>query len=295
MAVRLPPIQLLAAFEACARLNSFKKAALELSITAPAVSHQIKQLEDCLDCQLFTRLTRRVELTDSGYAFQNIAENTLTTYRSGFSAFLQQFSIPTIRLSVTPFVAFEIIIPKLHEFRELHPDIDLRIETSMALIDFENEPIDAALRCGGGNWEGVEKLFISDCQAALVASKSLLESRPIKSMDDFKQHTLIYTRDYDDDWKKVAINMGLDKVVGKNHLVMDSHLASLKAAEEGLGIAIGLFPQNNQWIKTGRLVTIEKPINISDKSYFIFRRNSKKQIQLDSCYRWLKTKYDELA
>lgn len=294
MAMRPPPIQLLAAFEACARLSSFKKAALELSITAPAVSQQIKQLEDYLDCQLFIRQTRRIELTDSGYAFQNIAENTLATYHSGFDAYLQQFSIPTIRLSVSPFVAFEIIIPKLHEFGELYPDIDLRVETSMALIDFENEPIDAALRCGDGNWEGVDKLFISDCQAALVASKSLLRSRPINSVSDFKQHTLIYTRDYDDDWQKVADSMGIDKVIGKNHLVMDSHLASLKAAEEGLGIAIGLFPQNNQWLKEGRLLTIEKPVDISDKSYFVFRRNSKKQVQLECCYKWLKAKYDEL-
>ncbi len=294
MAIRPPPIQWLAAFEACARLNSFKKAASELSISAPAVSLQIKQLEDYLDCQLFFRLTRRVELTDSGYAFQSVAKNTLATYRAGFSDFLQRFSVPTIRLSVTPFVALEIIIPKLHEFRKLHPDIDLRIETSMALIDFESESIDAAIRLGDGNWEGVDKLLISDCQSALVASKSLLESRPIKSVADFKHHTLIYTRDYEDDWKKVAKNMGVDKVIGKNYLVMDSYLAAVKAAEEGLGIAIGVFPLKNHWIRMGRLVTVSKPVEIAYKNYFVFRRNSKKQVQLECCFRWLKAKYEEL-
>jgi len=289
-----PQIQLLGAFESSARLSSFKKAAAELSITASAVSQQIKQLEAYLDVQLFNRLTRRIELTEAGLAFQRVAENTLSTYRSGFSAFQQQFSKPTIRLSVIPFVAFELIIPNLHEFRHLYPDIDLRIETSMALIDFEKEPIDAALRFGDGHWAGVEKLLISDCQFALVASRSLLESRPINSLDDFASHTLIHTRNSEDDWQKVANNLGVDKIVGRNDLVMDSYLSAMKAAEEGLGIAMGLFPLNNKWVRMGRLVTVFEPIDIPYKNYFVFRRNDKKQEQLECCYQWLKSKYEAL-
>mgnify|MGYP000022797635 FL=1 len=294
MYIKPPQIQLLTAFESAARVNSFKKAATELSITASAVSQQIKQLEAYLDVQLFNRLTRRVELTEAGVAFQRVAENTLSTYRSGYSAFQQQFSKPTIRLSVIPFVAFELIIPNLHEFRQLHPDIDLRIETSMALIDFDKEPIDAALRFGDGNWNGVEKLIISDCQSALVASRSLLESRPINSLDDLASHTLIHTRSSEDDWQKVANNLGVSKIVGKNYLVMDSYLSAMKAAEEGLGIAIGLFPLNNKWVRMGRLVTVFEPIDISYKNYFVFRRNDRKQKQLACCFQWLKAKYQAL-
>ena len=291
---RPPPIQLLAAFEAASRLNSFKKAAAELSITASAISQQVKQLEAFLDVQLFQRLTRKVVLTESGRAFQRVAENTLASYQTGYDAFQQQFSKPTIRLNVIEFVAFELIIPGLHEFRALNPDIDLRVETSMALVDFEREPVDAAVRFGDGNWEGLETYLLSECQSALVASRSLLESQPIKSIIDLEGHTLIHTRSTEDDWQKVATNMGVQKITGKNELVMDSYLAAMKAAEAGLGIAIGLFPLNNQWLRQGRLVTVSKPIAIPYKNYFVFRKNDKKRAQLERCYLWIKKRYQEL-
>jgi len=294
MHTKAPPIQLLAAFEASARLNSFKKASEELAITASAVSQQIKQLEAYLDNQLFRRLTRQVELTESGIAFQRIAEDTLSTYHSSYRAYQQQFSTPTIRLSVIPFVAFEIVIPNLHEFRQLHPDIDLRIETSMSLLDFDHEPIDAAVRFGEGNWKGLETRILSHCQATLVGSRALLESRPINGVNDLEQHTLIYTRNTGDDWKRVANSMGVNKISGSNTLVMDSYLAAMTAAEQGLGIAIGLFPLSNKWLKMGRLIAIAPPIDIPDKNYFVNRPNDKKQHQLDCCYQWIKTKYEEL-
>ena len=291
---RPPPIQLLAAFEAASRLCSFKNAAIELSITASAVSQQVKQLEAYLDTQLFLRLTRKVVLTESGIVFQQVAENTLASYQSGYDAFQQQFSKPTIRLSVIPFVAFELIIPHLHEFRALHPDIDLRVETSMALIDFEKEPVDAAVRFGDENLQGMEMLLLSNCQSSLVASHSLLASQPIKSVKDFEGHTLIHTRSSEDDWQKVAKSMGAQRITGKNVLVMDSFLGAMKAAEEGLGIAIGLFPLCNKWVKLGRLATVSEPIEIPYKNYFVFRKNDKKQEQLERCYLWIKKQYEAL-
>ncbi len=291
---RAPPIQLLAAFEAAARLNSFKNAASELSVTASAVSQQVKQLEDYLEVQLFQRSTRKVVLTEAGLAFQQVAASTLSNYQAGFSAFQQQFAKPSIRLSVIPFVAFELIIPCLHEFRAQYPDIDLRVETSMALVDFEREPVDAAVRFGAGHWPGLETLVLSDCQSALVASRNLLASHPIKSAKDFEHHTLIHTRSTEDDWQKVANNLGVKKIVGQSALVMDSFLGAMKAAEEGLGIAIGLFPLCNQWVKAGRLVTVSKPVAIPYKNYFVFRKNDKKREQLECCYLWLKKRYQEL-
>lgn len=291
---RPPPIQLLTAFEAASRLKSFKKAGIELSITPSAVSQQIKQLETYLGMQLFQRLTRQVALTESGLSFQRVAENTLASYQSGYEAFQQHFSKPTIRLSVIPFVAFELIIPNLHEFRSLHPDIDLRVETSMALVDFEKEPVDAAVRFGEDNFKNVEALLLSNCQSALVGSPALLNKHPIHSVKDLEAHTLIHTRSSVDDWQKVAKSMGVDKIIGKNVLVMDSFLGAMKAAEEGLGIAIGLFPLCNKWVKKGRLATVSEPDEIPYKNHFVFRKNDQKREQLEHCYHWIKKQYQEL-
>ena len=66
MARRLPPLNSLRAFEAAGRHLSFTKAAIELTVTQAAISHQVKTLEDNLNLALFKRLPRQLELTRAG-------------------------------------------------------------------------------------------------------------------------------------------------------------------------------------------------------------------------------------
>ena len=66
MVLRLPPLSALRAFEAAARLRSFKTAAEELFITPTAISHRIRVLEEYLERPLFVRKVRAVELTADG-------------------------------------------------------------------------------------------------------------------------------------------------------------------------------------------------------------------------------------
>ena len=68
MVRHLPPLNALRAFEASARHLSFARAADELGVTASAVSHQIKQLEEILGTRLFVRMTRKIALTQAGRA-----------------------------------------------------------------------------------------------------------------------------------------------------------------------------------------------------------------------------------
>ncbi|PCJ46477.1 MAG: hypothetical protein COA99_02660 [Moraxellaceae bacterium] len=290
-----PPIQLLTTFEASARLSSFKKAGEELCITASAISQQIKQLEDNLGVPLFHRLTRKIELTEAGTAFQRIAAQTLSTYHSGFSAFRLQLSKPTIRLSTIPFVAYELLIPKLHVLNALHPDIDLRIETSMSLVDLDHEPIDAAVRFGNGRWNDLHCHILSSAQAGLVASPKLLAQNPITQLDDLANHTLIHTRNSENDWKKVAQTIGKESIPNKGELVLDTYLAAMMAAENGLGVAIGLFPLSNNWVASGRLETIAPLTNTELAHYFVYRKNNPKLKQLQQVQDWVQRQFKDLS
>ncbi|OUS25434.1 hypothetical protein A9Q99_21130 [Gammaproteobacteria bacterium 45_16_T64] len=290
-----PPIHLLVSFEASARHNSFKKAGVELSITASAISQQIKQLEEHLGISLFHRLTRKIELTEAGVVFQRISQHTLHAYHSGYSAFQQQFSKPTIRLSVVPFVAFELLIPHLQELESLCPEIDLRIETSMSLVDFEQEPIDAAVRFGLGDWPNLHCHVLAPSQASLVAAPKLLQNQPIRTIDDLANHTLIHTRNSENDWHKVAQLSGVKRIPHKNELVFDTYLSAMKAAENGLGVAIGLFPLNNNWIASGRLQPIIPPLDTPYNHYFVYRKNNPKLEQLACVQDWIQQRFNELA
>src|SRR5260221_13879431 len=79
MIYRLPPLNALRVFEAAARHLSFKDAAVELSITQAAVSHQVKSLEEYLGVELFRRAGRGVQLTETARA-------CLPKLREGFHA-----------------------------------------------------------------------------------------------------------------------------------------------------------------------------------------------------------------
>ena len=286
----LPPIHLLIAFEAAARQHSFKLAAQTLHITPSAVSQQIKQLEQHLNMPLFTRLTRSVELSEYGKAYLPVAQQTLTTYRNCHDSFIYQVSSPTLRISMIPFVAYEIVIPALQEFKALYPNIELRIETSMSLVDFEREPVDGAIRFGDGNWPNLEVHTISSCHCALVASPQYLENNPVDNIRELSDHTLIYMQGSMNDWQRTTEFLNGNTIENNPKLVVDSYLSAMRAAEEGLGVAIGQLPLISTWLESGRLVALNEAVLIPEEYYFVFPQNSfKKELLLDF-YQWLAKK-----
>lgn len=289
-----PPLQWLSAFEAAARLQSFKKAGDALSVTPSAISQQIKLLEDHLGLLLFNRLTRKVELTDSGHAYFQLAEKTLSIFKAGHQSFCERFSKPTLRISMMPFVALDIVLPALHQFQAQQPNVELRIETSMSVIDFESDTIDAAIRFGDGQWPGLTILPLTPCSATIVASPALLAQQPINQVQDLFPHTLIHCRNTHNDWSDVARFVGLDEIKTQGNLVLDCYLAALSAAENGLGVAIGILPLCQSWIKKGRLAMLAPPVPIQQQYYFVMRNDQHKRAELLKVYQWIKNLFDSL-
>src|SRR5512134_3177713 len=123
MYARLPPLNALRAFEAAGRHLSLKKAAAELNVTPAAVSHQIKALEDFLGVKLFRRRNRALELTEAARA-------CLPKLREGFDSLAQAVarlrahtSGGMLMVSAAPSFAARWLMPRLHRFLDLHPDV----------------------------------------------------------------------------------------------------------------------------------------------------------------------------
>lgn len=293
---RPPSLQLLPAFEASARLLSFSKAAAEMHLTASAISQQIKLLEDQLGVLLFRRLTRRIELTEAGHAFAAVARRTLATYRQGHAQMLKQFARPALRLSMVPLVAHELVLPALSAFQQAHPGLDLQLETGMALLDFDQHPVDAAVRFGIAPWPGLEALPLSDCQGTVVASPELVRRLPVSGPQDLRQHTLIHSRGTQMDWDLAAASVGMARIPRKGDLVLDTDLAALRAAEQGLGVALAILPLIHPWLEAGRLVALTPPTDVPMKLHFVFRQSEcdARREQLMLIHRWLKSLFDTL-
>lgn len=293
---RPPALQLLPAFEASARLLSFSKAAAEMHLTASAISQQIKLLEEQLGVALFRRLTRRIELTEAGHAFATVAQRTLATYRQGHAQMLKRFSRTALRLSMVPLVAHELVLPALSRFQQAHPDIDIQLETGMALVDFDQQPVDAAVRFGIGPWPGLEALLLSACQGTAVAAPELVARLPVSNASDLRRHTLIHARGTQVDWDAAAASVGLAHIPRKGDLVLDTDLAALRAAEQGLGVALAILPLIKPWLAAGRLQALMPPNELPMKLYFVFRQNESeaRRAQLMLVYRWLRALFDTL-
>ena len=295
MSLKPPPLQWLPAFEAAARLVSFRRAAEELHITTSAVSQQVRQLEAYLAQALFLRQNRTVRLTETGRAYAALASQVLQSYRQGHERLMQRAARPALRITMTPLVAHELVLPALADFQSHQPDIDLHIESSMEVADFASLSVDAAIRYGSGVWPGLESLPLSRCSASLVAAPSLLARQPIQQLSDLAAHTLIHQRADRSDWASAAAELGLNEVPSKGDLMLDSNLAALRAAEQGLGIAIGVWPLVQPWLDDGRLVAILPPRPLSTGDHLVFRRDDPRREYLLTVYDWLKGRFDQLA
>ena len=157
------PLGAIRAFEAAARHGSFKLAAQELSVTPAAISHQLAALEEYLGTALFIRSNRLVQLTPVG---KTLAEQ-VTTSLLGLQSALQVAAteakpVNTLVVSAAPSLAAKWLVPRLHRFHALHPDIDLRLSSENQKHDLiRDASIDVVLRYGKGNYVGLhaEKLW----------------------------------------------------------------------------------------------------------------------------------------
>lgn len=282
-----PPIQYLPAFEAAARLRSFKAAGNELSISASAISQQIKSLEGFLGISLFERMPREVRLSAAGYTFYSVAEQTLNQYQAGCSRFAEQYHSSTLRISMDPYTAHEVIIPRLHDFYKRHQAIELIIETSMRAEDLTNSHLDGAIRFGQPPWAACESQKICEAQCNFVASEEYLESHPFTAVEDFRHQTLLHTRRDINDWQRVFDLSGFKGEPAKEFF-FDSHSAALRAAEEGLGLALGIVPTINAALREGKFVAVSKQhFPMVEAFYLVSKVNDGKKKSYQALHRWL--------
>jgi LysR family glycine cleavage system transcriptional activator len=281
---RLPPIQLLAAFEAAGRSGSFKQAARELHVTPSAISQQLRALEDALGFALFERQARAVTLTEAGGLYLEVARETLDVFRRGSVRVLERYRRHVLRLNADPSVAHEILIPALSSFERAHRDIDLRLETSNALIDLRVDAADAALRYGRGPWPGVVSLPVAEMVSTPVASPGLLEQKPLRSVSDLSQHTLLRVQGTPDYWRQFATQAGFGI---RRQRGFDSYQATLQAAAHGIGIALGLFPVSTAWVRDRRLIA-PLPLRLNAAGYqLVCRPGDERRTDLVKLLAWL--------
>jgi LysR family glycine cleavage system transcriptional activator len=273
---RLPPLNALRVFEAAARHLSFKDAAVELSITQAAVSHQVKSLEEYLGVELFRRVGRGVQLTEAARA-------CLPKLRDGFDALAAAVEMIRDRgaeselvITAPPVFTARWLFPRLADFARREPKVEVRVVASskmvdagaldsvalMSNLDLRNESSGVEVHLGAGAYPGyrTDKLF--DVKMAVVAAPDLVKgAKALKHPEDLAQQVLLHDDAmnlvaHGNAWQKWLDAAGVaDRVDGSHGPHFSSNILSLEAASQKLGVALALRPLVDADIASQRLVT----------------------------------------
>jgi LysR family glycine cleavage system transcriptional activator len=254
----LPPLNALRAFEAAARLSSFKDAAAELGVTHGAISRHVRLLEEWLGPPaLFRRLNRRVELTPTGAALLTETAPALDRLSAAVDRHQARGgkAAPAI-LRVNALATFSLrwLLPRLAQFRDLHPEIEVRLSTAIEPVDALREPYDLIIRGGPDTFYGFTcRLFLTERRLP-VGSPALLERLPLSDIADLRRHTLLHASTMPRLWSDWLVAAGAPDLEPAGSLTLDHFYLALQAALDGLGIAMGPTALVADDLAAGRLV-----------------------------------------
>jgi len=271
MTTRLPSLNGLRAFEAAARHLSFTQAASELNVTQTAISHQIRRLEEELGIRLFVRKNRALALTPKARDYLPGVRAAFNDLRLATDRLLRKDDDHVLTVSTLASLAAKWLLPRLTAFQEAHPGIDVRITTSTALVDFRGGDVDAAIRYGRGNWQGLRAEWLMADDFFPVCSPALLNGkRPLNCPEDLRDHVLLHTSTNSDDWRQWLTAAGLPSDISKQPgITFDLILMTVQAAIDGIGVAMGRTSYVQDDIAKGRLVVPFKIALPADAGFYL--------------------------
>ncbi len=263
-----PPLNPLRTFEVAARLGSLTLAADELNVSQVAVSRQVKTLEEYLGVTLFKRLHRGIEMTDEGRRlfegvtrqFEEIANASKRVSRRGRRDILAIQSYTTF--------SQRWLIPRLTQFHDAFPRIEVRLSSSVVPVDFETQNLDAAIRAGKGGWPGLHCEKLIDIELIPICTPEYQRQHNLKTPDDLSRARLLHSMARPTDWaawiKRTGANVNPEPGIRFESSALAYEAASL---DSGVALAVRVFVKRQ--LQNGSLVAPFEQTCYSGEGYFL--------------------------
>ncbi|MGI9372061.1 MAG: LysR substrate-binding domain-containing protein [Hyphomicrobiales bacterium] len=256
-------------FEATARLGSITKAGDELGLTQAAVSKQIRALEENLGIALFERRNRAVHLTDAGRMLWQQVARGLEQIADAADTLRQSQKANEIVLRSQLCEGLYWLMPRLSDFYQKHPHIEVRVSISTKPISEAEERFDLALQSTRRAHGSAQCLFTGADEVFPICSPDYLQGKHVPlALDDLDAHRLLHHKPPQQDWTdwdNWLDEIGTETRVGQRGEVYDSYPMMMQAVLEGHGIAIGWARTSAHLLSTGALVCpFDAALKISD-------------------------------
>lgn len=269
----LPPLKSLVVFEACVRLGNFTRAARELKVGQPAISHQIRTLEAALSMNLFDRRGAQTVPTADALAYYRGIAGALADIARASALIRRKRWPPALTLATYPGIAMYWVMPRLSAVKRADPGLVIRVTTAERDQDIPLHEVDCAILFGDGAWPGFEsrqlmREVVVPVAAPAVAAKAAGRSRA----DILRRGPLIHLEDQDRRWfswtdwrdRKSPEATEIDPGV-----TVTNHGIAIHQALMGHGITLGWRGVIDELIDNQLLVALDPETLSSERGYYL--------------------------
>jgi len=262
-------------FCVAARYESFRTAAEELFITASAVSHQIKSLEQELGLALFERGTRDLKLTERGKEFYEEVSPLIEQLDGVATSFRAAGKRSSVRISVQPFFASELFVPRLSEFTAEHPEIDIQVGSSDETPEKHPSDADLSIRLFKKPPADMFSNLLFPLRLVPAGSPDFRRQLSVRNKTVKSEFPLIVHQTQSKAWQQWERDSGIALPPDSKVTRLDSMIAVVRAAEQGIGAALVPVPLADLWFQQGSIVRLFKQELVADVSYYLVSREER--------------------
>ncbi|WP_353157520.1 LysR family transcriptional regulator [Salinisphaera shabanensis] len=262
---RIPPIQSLDALVSVARLGSLAAASEELHLSVPTLSRRIARLEADLGISLFERRPRGLVLTTAGEAYHAKILPALKLLHVAHAGSAKERR-HTVRLTTIPAFANRWLLPRLHRFSEMHPEIEVDLIASTSLERLDDQDLDLAIRLARD--DAMPEPPLLPIHVSPIWSAARIQAPCVPA--DVLEHVLLDPDHRPEFWREWLAAYQLDQHVVTTRPVDPLLLYELTASDRGVGI--GLDPLMTDLVDQGRLATMRAYRVRSSRSFHLVQK-----------------------
>ena len=283
-------------FVVAARYESFRVAADELFITSSAVSHQIRGLEEELGLQLFDRGAREIRLTEAGSSLYEALSPLIDQLDAVIADHRKSGQRRSVRISVQPFFASEFFVPRLSEFTAQHPDIDIQVGTSDESAEKHPADADLSIRLFKSPPSGYRADLLFPLRMVPAGSPDFKKSLVVRKKRIASPFPLIVHETRPKAWRDWAKSTGITIPEDTKVTRLDSMIAVVRAAEQGIGAALVPIPIADLWFKQGSIVRLFRQELVAKVSYYLVSPEDRDgDPAIETLRTWILEKFAEQA
>jgi DNA-binding transcriptional LysR family regulator len=281
-------------FDVVARHLSFTAAAGELNLTKGAISYQINRLETELGFKVFDRRARGIALTERGKKLWHASQSAFLGLEREIEA-LRQETAPHITIGMSTYFASRWLSPRLMTFLADRPDVGLRLQPMVDLIDLQAGHIDMAIRWGDGAWTDMEIELLFACPAIPTAGKAIADRVAELGLEAvLPDLPLLHDRDASTAWTDWHQAAGLPYRSQRDGLVIPDPNVRVQAVIDGQGIALNDTLVAGE-LEAGQLARIST-VELSDYGYYLaYPAAAMENPALRAFHDWIKQEADSLG